>query len=260
MAIITLISDWGLKDHYLASVKGLLLGRLPSLHIVDISHYIPPFDIEQAAYILKNCYRNFPAGTIHIIGVSSEESPVSPHTVVFHENQYFIGADTGIFSMIFDVKPERVIELDITQETDFFTFPTRDRFVKAAVHLVNGGTLEELGPDKGDVMRKLLFEPVPHEKKIIGLVIYIDTYQNLVTNIRRSKFNEIGKGRRFEIKIRNEKITKLSTSYSDAKINDLLAVFGSNNLLEIAIREGNAAGLLGMDYKDQVTIEFFDPE
>ncbi len=258
MAIITLTSDWGIKDHYLAAVKGLLISRVPSVQIVDISHFIPPFDIEQAAYVLKNCYKYFPKETIHIIAVGSEESPGSPHTVIFHEGQYFIGADTGIFSMIFDEKPEVVVELDITQETDFFTFPTRDRFVKAAVHLAHQGSLEELGPIKGDIVRKLLFEPVPHKDKIIGIVIYIDAYQNLITNIKKSKFTEIGRGRKFEIKIRSEKIKKLSTSYADSKVHEILAVFGSNNLLEIAIREGNAAGLIGVDYKDQVTVEFFD--
>src|SRR5512133_2364165 len=100
MAIITLTSDWGLRDHYTGSVKGAILRQLPDAVIVDISHSIQPHNLNQAAFIVRNSYRNFPEGTIHIIGVIEEASIESPHTLVVHDGHYFIGADNGIFSMI----------------------------------------------------------------------------------------------------------------------------------------------------------------
>jgi S-adenosylmethionine hydrolase len=133
MPIITLTSDWGHSDHYIGAVKGSILSLLPDVKIIDISHQVAPFNIEQAAFILKNCYKNFPKGTIHIIGVNTEESDKNPHTVVFINDHYFIGTDNGIFSMIFDKPPKKIIELNIMQDSDYFTFSTRDRFVKAAI-------------------------------------------------------------------------------------------------------------------------------
>ena len=103
MPIITLTSDWGTKDHYLASVKGVILKQIPEARIVDISHNISPHNLTEAAFIIRNCYHDFPEGTIHIIGVSTIESEHTPHTIICTEGQYFIGADNGIFSLIFDL-------------------------------------------------------------------------------------------------------------------------------------------------------------
>ena len=183
MGIITLISDWGLNDYYAASVKGMIIKSLPEVRIVDISHQIKLFDIEQAAYILKNSYQSFPDGTVHIIGVNTEESENHPHSVAFYNNHYFIGTDNGVFSLIFDGDPDKLIYLDILQDSDKFTFSGRDRFVKAAVHLAKGGKIEKLGAERGEMKKKILFEPVVNHDTIRGIVAHIDTYQNLITNI-----------------------------------------------------------------------------
>lgn len=259
MPIITLTSDWGLKDPYLASVKGVLLSQIPDVRIIDVSHEIPPFDINQASFIIRNSYRSFPDGTVHIIALNSEASIETPHMVMKLDNQYFIGADTGIFNLITEGREvEKIIELEIMQDTDIFTFSTRDVFVKAAVHIIQGKSIEELGSARNEFNQRISFKPVIDGKVIRGKVIYVDTYENLITNITREHFRNMGKGSRFEITFRTPGYTirKLSDSYSDVPEGEMLALIGSTGYLEIAINKGNAGSLLGMGMDDTVRVEF----
>ncbi|MBN2745291.1 MAG: SAM-dependent chlorinase/fluorinase [Bacteroidales bacterium] len=262
MTIVTLTTDWGTKDFYLANVKGGLLKAIPQIQIVDISHQIPSFDIYQASFVLKNSYKSFPANTIHIIGVNSESSIETPHIVIFHENQYFIGADNGIFSLIFDEKPTKIVEIDIIQESDKFTFSTKDVFVKVSQHIASGKPLDDLGFVKDSIHKLMSFEPIIESDNettsIIGKVIYIDRYENAITNIRKTLFDEVGKGRRFTISFNsfNNNIKQISQSYGDVAISEMLAVFGTNDLLEIAINQGNAGSLLGLRFDSKVRISF----
>lgn len=262
MGIITLTSDWGLRDYYVAAVKGMIFKHLPEAKVVDITHLIDPFDVVEAAYVLKNAYSSFPRGTVHIIGINTEESLEHPHTVAKFEGQYFIGADIGIFSLIFSNEAEALIELDIPQESEHFTFSTRDRFVKAAVHLAKGGDLSDLGPAKSDLVTKILFEPAIDEHAIRGLIMHIDTYENLVTNISEEVFRQFVKGHNFQLSFRNHryKVTEIQDSYSDVRPGEIVALFASNNMLEIAINKGKAASLLGIRKKDPLLIEITDPK
>jgi len=256
MPIITLTSDWGLKDHYTAAVKGSIMKQLPKSNIVDISHEIPAFNIEQASFIIKNCYCNFPKGTIHIISVNTTASIDTPHVVVQNEGHYFIGADNGIFSLIFEKEPEKVIELEIIQDSDYFTFSSRDLFVKTACLIAKGSSIDELGQIKSSVNQKILFNPVVEENVIKGIVIYTDVYENAITNITEQLFVDNIKNRSFTIKFRGYEIDTISKSYHDVPHGELLALFGSNGHLEIAINQGNASGLLGLNFKDTIRIEF----
>ncbi len=256
MPIITLTSDWGFKDHYLGAVKGTILTKIPEATIIDITHSIPSFEIEQAAFIIKNSYRNFPEGTIHIIGINTEESDKMPHTAIEMDKHFFIGTDNGIFSLIFDKPPDKIVELNIPQDSNFFTFSTRDRFINAAAHLAEGKAIEELGDVKENIIEKILLKPVIDKNVIKGHVIYIDSYENIITNIREPFFREIAAGRKFSILFRTYEIKKISSSYTDVPVGEILALFDSNNHLEIAMNQGNAAGLLGLGYKDLVRIEF----
>ncbi len=263
MAIITLTTDWGSKDHYLAGVKGSLLKAIPNANIIDISHEIPPFDTYQASFVIRNCYKSFPANTIHIIGVNSESSIETPHVVLRYDNQYFIGSDNGIFSLIFDDEPSKIIEIDIIQDTDKFTFSTKDVFVKVAQHLADGKLIDDLGFPKDSLKKLMSFEPVIEnidegETAIIGKVIYLDRYENAIVNIRHELFESTGKGRPFTISFNSfsNAITKISTSYGDVAVSDMLALFDSNNLLEIAINQGNAGSLLGLKIDTKVRVTF----
>jgi len=256
MPIITLTSDWGLKDHYSGAVKGAILSRAPNAAIVDITHQIPSFNSEQAAFVIKNAYPNFPKGTVHILAINTEESEKWPHTAVEYKGQYFIGTDNGIFSLILDDVPEKIVEINVPQDTDFFTFSTRDRFVKVAVHLATGGRIEDVGNMRSKLNEKILLRPVIDPDVIKGHVMYIDSYENVITNITEPVFKEQRKGRKFRIRFRSYEIKKISRSYQDVPPGEILALFDSNRHLEIAMNQGNAAGLLGLNYKDMIRVEF----
>jgi S-adenosyl-L-methionine hydrolase (adenosine-forming) len=256
MPIITLTSDWGLKDHYLGAVKGVIISRMPEALIVDITHSVPPFNSEQAAFILKNAYPNYPKGTVHIIAVNTEESVKFPHTAVEYNGHYFIGTDNGVFSLICDKQPDKIVEIQVPQDSDCFTFSTRDRFAKVAIHLAQGGNMEELGKVKNKILEKSLLNPVIDSNNIKGHVMYIDSYENVITNITEPVFRQTCAGRKFSIFFRSYEIKKISRSYQDVPPGEILALFDSNRYLEIAINQNNAAGLLGLEYKDMVRVEF----
>lgn len=257
MPVITLTSDWGKKDHYRGAVKGAILRQLPEAVIVDISHEIPPFDLNQAAFIIRNFYANFPEGSIHILGINTEASIENPHTMVFHKGHYFIASDNGIFSLIFDETPDKIIELDIFQDSDYFTFSSRDVFVKAACHIAAGKPMEELGLKKDKVLIKMAFQPVISDDQIKGKVIYVDRYGNAFANITENLFKSTINNRKFVITFRSPsyRITQISRSYQDVHEGEMLALFSSSGYLEIALNRGDASSLLGLKLDTSVLIE-----
>jgi len=257
MPIITLTSDWGLKDHYLAAVKGSIISQYPEAQIVDITHFIPLYDYIQAAYVIKNSYKNFPKGSIHIIGINTIASIENPHICVLYDGHYFIGCDNGIFSLIMDEEPEEIIELEVLQDSDYFTFSTKDVFVKVACHIAKGGKIDDLGIKKSTFIRKNELKPIVNEDSITGMVIYIDVYENVITNISEKLFKKVQKGRNFEILFRSYSISKIHKAYDGVGESQKLALFSSNGLLEIAICKGKAKSLLGLDYGDNIVINFF---
>lgn len=261
MAIITLTSDWGLADYYVPAVKGALYSALPDVNIVDITHNIESYDIRSAAFVVKNCYRNFPEGTIHILAVETEESVKNPHAVVKLNGHYFVGADNDIFSLIVEQDDYEAVMIDVVQDTDFFTFSARDRFVKVAVMLAKGEDMSKIGSPYS-IKEKLVFQPAFNQNSISGLVIYVDSYENLVTNITKSLFEKVRAGRNFSIKLccGLYSITKIRKSYMEVSEPDLLALFGTHGFLEIAINHGKASSLLGIERDSAVDIHFYDDE
>ena len=260
MAIITLTTDLGLKDYYVASVKAAILKEFPEAVIVDISHEIPAFDLQKSAFIIKNCYHDFPEGTIHILGVNSESGIETPHLAIHHNGHYFIGADNGMFSLIFDTPPEKMVELTISQDTDRVTFPTKDVFVKAACHIARGGTLEVIGKPKEELAVRTLFRAVSENNLIKGIATYIDHYGNIITNITESSFREYGKGRPFKIFFRGAEyeIDVISPSYNSVAEGERVAMFSSTGYIEIAINKANASKLFGINQGDIIRMEFYD--
>jgi S-adenosyl-L-methionine hydrolase (adenosine-forming) len=258
MTIVTLTSDWGSGSHYAGAVKGTLLKLIPGVNIVDITHQIPSFNIMHASFVLRNAYPHFPSGSIHLVGINTEGGLESPHIVAKHQGHYFIGADNGIFSLLFDQNPQEVVELDILQDSDYFTFSTRDVFAKAASLIAAGKELSELGPPHTNLNERILFRPVVHLDQIIGKVIFVDEYENVFVNIDQPTFRKVGKGRPFVINFRSldSGIDKLSQSYADVVDGEKLALFGSTGFLEIAINRGKASGLLGLRLNETVSIDF----
>ncbi len=275
MSLITLTTDFGTKDHFVGAVKGAIYSELKDAKIVDISHHISPFHITETAYILKNAYQNFPKGSIHIIGVDSELSVENKHVAILLDEHYFICPDNGIISMIAsEIKPEKIVEITIHNNI-ISSFNVLDVFVKVACHIARGGTLEVIGKEISEY--KQLTEVHPHineeKNQIIGSVIFIDNYGNIISNISKKLFQEIGKGRSFEIIARNYTFNKIFRKYNEIINYDTpsenrqddgkkLALFNSANYLEIAIFKSNlktvggASTLLGLDYRDTITIRF----
>ena len=258
MSIITLTSDWGQRDYFLAAVKGRILSRLSSVNIIDISHGISPFNLKQASFIIRNSYPFFPKGTVHIISLLTEPSEKTPHLAVQYDGQFFIGADNGIFSLIFGHNPEKIISISSGNFTELKEISSSERFIQAAVHLAAGNPVEDLGEPVHQWKEQLHFLPVVSGDIIRGVVIYINQYENVITNITRELIEKTGKGRKFTVEFRGETIKKISQAYQDVPIGEIAALFGSTGHLEIAINQGNAASLLGLDINDPVRVEFKD--
>ena len=144
MPIITLTTDLGTVDHYVSAVKATIIRQLENVNIIDISHDIPTFNIIHAAFVLKNVYQDFPSGTIHIIGVNTETDKDCSHLIVYANEHYFIGSDNGIFSLILDLKPDKIFEITTASDSDNENFPIKDIFTKSACHIARGGKLEIL--------------------------------------------------------------------------------------------------------------------
>jgi len=253
MPIITLLSDWGLTDHYVASVKGAILSRVPEAVIVDISHNIRLFDIKHASFVMRNAWHNFPQGTIHIIGVDSIESDKHPHIIVKSEGHYFIGADTGLISIILNEKPEKIIAISVTQDSGYFTFPARDRFVKVATLLAKGTNMDELGEPLLSLNTKTLLQPDFDGKTIYGKVMHIDNYENIFVNITDKYIREcLGKSP-FQVICKKDTIP-IVKAYGDVREGFTCALFASNSYLQIAVNRGRAASLLGMSIDNDVLV------
>jgi len=254
MQIITLTSDWGLTDHYAASVKGKIMAAVPGAGVVDISHAVKPFNLRQASYIIKNSYTDFPEGTIHILAVNTVHDGSQKNAVIFYRKHYFIGTDNGLLSLIFDKTPEIMRELDPPATKG--TFSSVEQMIETARQIVSGKSLEKIGKPKEQLAKQLHFKPVVTDESIRGLVIYVDNYENVITNITEHLFRENMKGRKFKIECRSEQITKINNNYPDVPTGDIVAFFNRSGHLEIAINKGNASGLLGLQVDDPVSINF----
>ena len=275
MSIITLTTDFGTKDHFVGAIKGTIYGELPNARIVDISHHISPFNITETAYILKNAYKSFPEGSIHIIGVDSELNEVNKHIALKLDNHYFICPDNGIISLLAsEIQPEKIVEINIHDRVST-SFPVLDVFVKVACHISRGGTLEVIGKIITEYKKLVELQPnISDDKKTItGNIIYIDNYGNSISNINRKLFQEVGKGRDFEVIANKYTFKKINNKYSDiidfSETTDIrqkdgtrLAIFNSANYLEIAMYRSNlntvggASSLLGLNYRDVISIKF----
>lgn len=277
MAIITLTTDFGLKDHYVGAIKGAIYTDEPSCTIVDISHYISPFNYTEAAYIIKNAYPSFPKGTIHIIGVDSELSPENEHLAMLFDGHYFICANNGILSMLSANRiPEKIVEINAYQELKD-NFPVKSIFTKIAAHVARGGNLDVIGKPFNNLKQVTNLMPVINQTQdlIVGNVLYIDHYGNVVTNITQELIQAIAKGRDYTVVVRNYTFKTVYNSYSECVNFNIpkekrqddgkrLALFNANNNLEIAIYKSNlstvggASSLLGLSYRDTISVKFND--
>ena len=274
MAVITFTSDYGLIDHRVAAVKGAILNLKEEVTIVDITHQIQAYNLLQTAYIVRNAYSYFPKGTVHIISVDSFYTKERKCILYKADDHYFIAADNGVLSLIFyDINPEAVYEITFNNRfDDEVRFTSTDIFAPVAVHLQNGGLPEVIGR-KITSTKQLSFPRAvfnESEKMLIGEIMYIDNFGNVVSNISRKNFEKSSVGfESFIVKFRNLALSRIYNQYTDL-VNDwqneqefhgkAAAVFNDAGLLELTIYKGNeesgARSLFGLQVGESIYVEF----
>ena len=274
MSIITLTTDFGHKDYFVGALKGKILSEHKEAVIVDISHEIDLFNTLEASYCIEAAYHNFPKGTIHIIGVDSERVGDTQHIAMQWDDHYFICDDNGILNTLIQKKiPQKIVAITIHDRLNT-DVSDMDVFVAVACHIARGGLLNVIGKEIQSLKSvSVLTSSISDDlSEIKGQIVYIDSFGNCVTNISQKQFNDTVRGRKFEIIIKNKKITRLHKSYSDFPVSDtkqlkdlegdFLALFNENGYLEIAIYKsnpktvGSAATLLGLHFRDSISIKF----
>lgn len=247
---ITLTTDFGLVDHFVGVMKGVILGIAPRAQIVDITHEVQPFEINEGAFIIAEAYRYFAKKTVHVIvvdpGVGSERRPILAEMA----GQYFIAPDNGILSMIYTREAKKKVR-HITNEKYFLhpvsrTFHGRDVFSPVAAHLAAGVPPARFGKLIEDYVKLSLGKPTRTGKRVwTGLVLKVDRFGNLITNLHIDDFPEI-KTRRFELNAGLQQISRLAETFSECPPGELFVVSGSSGYLEVAVNQGSAAKILGV--------------
>ncbi len=257
MSIITLTSDLGTRSQYAAVLKGVIYSCFSGATLVEISQEISNFDIMEAAFVLRSAYSAFPKGTVHLIAIDPEFGSQKFGIVMELNGHYFVAPDNGICSLIAGNQEARcfVIEKEFTE----FVFPRSFRIAKAlapaAAWLAQGNPVEELGSPV--VIKSLIWgDPTFNNQCLRGKVIHIDKFGNAITNIHKELFLMLKQEMSFEIFLRNIRLRRIISTYSDVGKGDALAIFGSSGYLEIAMRECAASELLGLKVHDMITIEF----
>ena len=274
MSVITFTSDYGLVDHRVASVKGAILTLKEDVTIIDVTHQIQAYNLLQTAYIVRNAYGYFPKGTVHIISVDSFYNKNRKCILYKADDHYFIAADNGLLSLIFyDIKPEEVYEITFNNRfDDEVNFTSTDIFAPVAVHLQNGGLPEVIGR-KFKTPKQLSFPRAvfnESEKMLIGEIMYIDNFGNVVSNISKKNFDKSCVGfNSYIVKFRNLALSRVHDQYTDL-VHDwtkeqefhgkAAAVFNDVGLLELTIYKGNsesgAKTLFGLQVGESIFIEF----
>ncbi|KIC01254.1 hypothetical protein OA88_14960 [Flavobacterium sp. JRM] len=274
MSIITLTTDYGLKDHFVGALKGKILSEYSEATIVDISHDIDPFNTTEASYIIGASYFSFPKGTVHLIGVDIERNKENQHIAMQWNDHYFICADNGILSMLTQkIVPQKVVFINIHDRLPGDASDL-DVFIKVACHIAKGGLLNVIGKETQSIKQITELQSIVSNdgNSLKGYVSYIDHFGNVVTNISKRQFLEVARGRPYEIVMKPKSIKTILPNYSAIASSDKypiktyegekLAIFNEAGFLEIAIfrsnpsKVGSANSLLGLNYRDTILIQF----
>lgn len=272
MSIITLTTDLGYRDPYLAIVKACLHSKIENPSIIDLSCDIKDNTITDAAYILKTTIPFFPKGTIHLVGVKfivskgllnkKNEVDNTRYLLAEYQNQYIITPDNGILTLLDSNFANPVYQLiydDVSQHRFFL----KDIFVNVAAHLVANHPLSDIAIETQEYYKAFQLESFASPDNIKGKNIYVDDFGNIITNITKQQFLDAQKNRAFSIVLPGVRISKISNTYDDVKFGDALALFNSFGYLEIALNGGSAFKLMhpreiGRTFDFNLTIDFYD--
>lgn len=255
--IITLTTDFGLKDHYVSVMKAVILGISPDVRMVDISHDIPAQDIMAGAWVIKNAAFHFPEETVHLVVVDPGVG-TSRHPICLKVNgQYFVGPDNGIFSLLvdeFNFEAYRLNNKKFWRSSVSKTFHGRDVFAPVAAHLSAGIHPREMGEPITELVTYHWAVPLADYDGLQGWVVHIDRFGNLITNISQELIKKHIGRRKVKIYVGNTMIKKLVHTFADVEEGDPAAFIGSSGMLEIGINKGNASRLLSVDKGAQISL------
>jgi S-adenosylmethionine hydrolase len=241
MALITLLTDFGTSDSYVAEVKGALLNAAPEVTLVDVTHAVPPGDVRAGAYLLGRAWHRFPPGTIHLAvvdpGVGTERAALA----IAAHGHCFVGPDNGLFTLVLRDAEVQIVVLRPPDGASP-TFHGRDLFAPAAAALAAGTPLAELGQPFGGMPVRLVYREPRHEgKSVIGEVMYVDRFGTLITNLTPEVVPSYA-----VIEVEGLEVGPLCRTYADVPTGGVVAYLGSGGQVEIAVRDGSAARRLGM--------------
>lgn len=255
--VITLTTDFGLRDYYVSAMKAVMLGIAPEARLIDVSHDIPSQDIMAGSWVLKNSALLFPSKTVHTVvidpGVGTERHPIALQV----EDQYFVGPDNGIFSLLTSDRDYRAVCLTKQQylrDSPSNTFHGRDIFAPAAAHLSRGVPLEELGEPLDELVSYRWMQPIADKDGVQGTVIHIDKFGNLITNIPQELIKEVVEGKEVKIYIGNVILNDISNTFGSVAEGEPVAYIGSAGMLEIGINKGDAEEMLGVQKGAQISL------
>ena len=238
------------------------MSALPMVQVVDMTHSAPAYSsgISYAAYMVKHSFHFFPKGTVHIISIASEYTDSAPFAAALHNGHYFVGTDNGVFGLLFDTAPDTMVRIEKFQDETSPNYPAISVFAPAAIHLINGGNINELGSTYVEYHRSGAILATIEESQITGTVIHINAFGNVVTNITRHDFERISKGRSFEIMVQraSRKITRINKYFQEASRGELIAVFNVSGYLEIAQNKGNLAEMFQLSLNSNIIVKFFN--
>lgn len=256
-ALITLTTDFGVQDHYVGVLKAVILSIAPEMRMIDISHEIPPQDIMAGAWVVRNSAMLFPPNSVHLVvvdpGVGTSRKPIALQI----EDQFFVGPDNGIFSLIADQYEHHAVELtnpDFWRPNPSKTFHGRDIFAPVAAHLAKGTDIHELGEPLESLETYRWAVPISDKDGVQGWIVHIDRFGNLVTNIPKEMIDEAGEGANLKIYVGNTILDRLVETFGDVTEGEPAAYIGSSGMLEIAINKGDAHEMLGVEKGAQISI------
>ena len=254
MTIVTLTSDWNKSDYYLGVLKGRLASLSLKINLLEITNSIPSFDILQETFILRSTYLNFPANSIHLLGVMCEPTPESPMIIVYANNHYFIGINDGRFSQLFENPPSMAFA--INQDDNFSSFMAPALFARGVKTILENSF--EANTKACDLKRESVARVVYDENTIVGKVVYIDSFGNAVSNIEKSVFDRVHRARNFTIFVQGPhiKIKSISRGYYQGNPGGLMALFNSIGLLEISLYMDSLAKLESIVPGSEIRIKF----
>jgi S-adenosyl-L-methionine hydrolase (adenosine-forming) len=244
MPRITLLTDFGTADGYVAAMKGVIASIAPDAIIDDVTHDIAPGDVRAAAWTLVRYWRYYPPGTVHVLVVDPGVGSARRALIANIDGRILVAPDNGLLTLVLeDARAPKIVSIEnralLSTEVSS-TFHGRDIFAPCAAHLANGALLDEFGPTIGDPVKLTLPRAEATPEGMRGVVAYIDRFGNLITNIR----GDFARGA--HVRVAGKSVGRVMRTYADVASGELVALIGSDDYLEIAVRDRNAAEVLGV--------------